>query len=263
MINFACLTPHPPLLIPKVGREQTNLIADTVKSMNILSDEIPQNTEIIVLISPHAPILTGKFAVSSNNKFIGDLREFGDNDDRLEFAPAQELLELILRISGFEMEEISNNGMNIIDHASFVPLFYLAKKIKIPPKLLILSYSFDNLQTHFEYGKALCGILENYPKKTALILSGDLSHRLSHNAPYGYHQNGPKFDKIIQKFLKDRDTASILNLTDDFTSDAAECGLKAICIGLGILDKIKWEFYKLSYEAPFGVGYLTGEFLLR
>lgn len=262
MINFVCLAPHPPLLIPKVGKDQIHAVSQTVKSMNILSDEIPSDTETVLVISPHAPTLNGKFAVSSDNKFIGNLREFGDEDDMLEFDAASDFLKLLKKINSFNIKEISNDGINILDHASFVPLFYITKNLKIRPKLLILSYALEDLRTHFEYGKAIGEMLSKYRKKTAIIVSGDMSHRLSHDAPYSYHPNGPKFDKIIQDLLHKRDIASILNLKEDFIMSAGECGLKAICICLGILDKIKWEFYKLSYEAPFGVGYLTGEFLL-
>jgi len=50
-------------------------------------------------------------------------------------------------------------------------------------------------------------------------------------------------------------------MNEKLISDAGECGLKSIAILLGILEGIKYEPQILSYEGPFGVGYLTAEFI--
>ena len=42
--------------------------------------------------------------------------------------------------------------------------------------------------------------------------------------------------------------------------EAEECGLRSILILLGILNRMSYEPQLLSYEAPFGVGYLTLNF---
>ena len=48
-----------------------------------------------------------------------------------------------------------------------------------------------------------------------------------------------------------------VNLDKVLTENAAECGLRSILILLGILNHIKFQTKILSYEAPFGVGYLV------
>ena len=48
----------------------------------------------------------------------------------------------------------------------------------------------------------------------------------------------------------------------DLIAEAGECGLKSIVILLGILDGINYKPRLLSYEGPFGVGYLVMQFEL-
>ena len=43
------------------------------------------------------------------------------------------------------------------------------------------------------------------------------------------------------------------------SSEAGECGLRSIVIMLGIVSTLDWKVKILSYEAPFGVGYLVAE----
>jgi len=54
-----------------------------------------------------------------------------------------------------------------------------------------------------------------------------------------------------------KQTGEIIKFNHSLVADAGECGLKSIVILLGILEGIKYEPELLSYEAPFGVGYLT------
>jgi len=51
---------------------------------------------------------------------------------------------------------------------------------------------------------------------------------------------------------------------DDLYPEAGECGLRSFCFLLGILEAsgISWQPEILSYEGPFGVGYLVANFKL-
>ena len=60
-----------------------------------------------------------------------------------------------------------------------------------------MSFSGLSIQDHFEFGKLLKKEIINCRKKIAVISSGDLSHRLTRNAPAGYSSKGKKFDKKI------------------------------------------------------------------
>jgi len=91
-----------------------------------------------------------------------------------------------------------------------------------------------------------------------------MSHCLKEDGPYGLHPDGPEFDKALTEYLKRKDIKNILKL-DEMFPEASECGLRSFCFLLGILEEsgINWQPEILSYENPFGVGYLVVNFKLR
>jgi len=141
-----------------------------------------------------------------------------------------------------------------------VPLFFLAKDFEGEIKSYLIG--MEEPKFYFERGKkAYKELKEN--KKYALIASGDMSHVLKKEGPYGFHSDGPKFDKTLIEYLKKKDIENILKL-DEIYPEAGECGLRSFCFLLGILDAsaLKWQPEILSYEGPFGVGYLVANFKL-
>ena len=98
-------------------------------------------------------------------------------------------------------------------------------------------------------------------RRIAIIASGDLSHALTVESPNDYHEDGPIFDEQLIQMLEVRNTAGILGMNQDFIRNAHECGYPSVLITLGILKNINYTFKTYSYEAPFGIGYLVGNFV--
>ncbi|MBU1131286.1 AmmeMemoRadiSam system protein A, partial [Patescibacteria group bacterium] len=73
----------------------------------------------------------------------------------------------------------------------------------------------------------------------------------------GFSSKGKEFDKKIIDLLKNKKHQEILTLDEELIKDAAECGYRSILILLGIFDKLNYQTDMLSYECPFGVGYLV------
>jgi aromatic ring-opening dioxygenase LigB subunit len=123
--------------------------------------------------------------------------------------------------------------------------------------------TFDSPKQHFAWGKNFYLKIENCKLKIALIASGDMSHCLKKEGPYGFHPDGPKFDRDFIESLKKKEIEKILKL-DDLYPEAGECGLRSFCFLLGILraSGLNWQPEILSYESPFGVGYLVANFKL-
>ena len=150
-----------------------------------------------------------------------------------------------------------------------VPLHFIAPNFKgeIDRRLV----GIEPPKFSFEEGKRTYQQLEK-GKKYALIASGDLSHRLKEDGPYGFHPDGPKFDQRLIKLLEDKDIENFLKL-DEMFPQAGECGLRSFSFLLGILEewqsskaeqkpRLAWQPKIISYEGPFGVGYLTANFRL-
>lgn len=198
--------------------------------------------------SPHAPIL---------------LPDVGSATDRQKVKNTIESLEKL----GQKLTKISPDTIIISsphpDWGFNVPLHFLAKNLKnkqIKPYLT----DFESPEVHFQRGKKIATTLPKN-KQVAWIASGDMSHKLSKDGPYGLHPSGPEFDRKFIELLKSKDVAGILHLDDQLVEEAGECGLRSFCMLLGALEesKIHWSPKILSYEGPFGVGYLVANFKLE
>lgn len=260
---FAALTPHPPIMVPEVGGRELLKLHATVSGMETLGRKFAEaQPELVFLISPHSLLRADAYTLSCAAEMRGDLAEFGAPQPKLSFSGALGLTsEIVKKLEDkFPVWHYAGEGGELsLDHASFCPLYYLAQNFK-KFELLIAGFSGLNLAEHFAYGQALGEIFETSSQKIAVIASGDLSHRLIPEAPAGYDPLGKVFDEQLVRALVENNVETILNLDEDLIKHAGECGLRSIVIMLGILSNFQAKFQKLSYEGPFGVGYLTGNF---
>lgn len=260
MLNFACITPHPPIIIPGIGRgEDLKLVSKTILAMEKLREDMEKvNPDTILIISPHAPTDINGFLINSGAELKGSLIDFGLDED-FSFKNDYGLMEKIGYQAGLVKITVHFHE-SFLDHGALVPLYYLTKNIK--PKLVHLSFSFLDLQRHYRYGEIIGKIMREVDKKIAVVASGDLSHRLTPDAPAGYSPRGKEFDEKLISLLSKNDVSGILNLDPQLIEEAGECGLRSIIILLGILEG-KYQFCCLNYEGPFGVGYLTAQLITQ
>jgi len=203
-------------------------------------------------ISPHAPIF---------------LPSVGSKEDRNRVKKTIENLELL----GKKLKESEPDSIIISsphpDWGFDVPLSFLANNFQ--GKIEKYQTDLEDPEFYFEQGEKIyklkiaeCEQRANCKLKIALIASGDLSHCLKEDGPYGFNPHGPKFDEALIKALKHKNIETILKL-DELYPEAGECGLRSICFMLGILEasKINYQPEILSYEKTFGVGYLVVNFL--
>jgi len=269
MITFAAITPHPPIIVPEVGGKETKKVRKTIEALKKLSVKLNQaEPETIIIISPHGLIYPDRMNVCGIAELTGDFSQFGAPDVKfklkndLEFASYidqkanKESIETLLYDNG-------NGDRNFeLDHGILVPLYWLSKNLENSFKLIPIAYSFQDRLQHFAFGQIIGEICAQEKKSIALIASGDLSHRLVPGAPAGYSQIGKEFDETLINLIKKNDVRGILELDEDFIEEAGECGYRSILILLGAIEKLKYQPKILSYEGPFGVGYLVANFEL-
>ncbi|MBN2222769.1 MAG: AmmeMemoRadiSam system protein A, partial [Vallitaleaceae bacterium] len=118
------------------------------------------------------------------------------------------------------------------------------------------------LEENYLLGKAIKKVMElqeqNHPSKVLLLCSGDLSHALSDDGPYVYHKSGPYFDEKIKEIIEKNDPLEFFRLNKKRIQEASQCGLRSFVMGFGYVDGLYTNTKVVSYEGPFGVGYLTG-----
>lgn len=260
---FAAIVPHPPLLIPAIGKDSIKKIERTRLALERLEEDLYiAHPDIIVIISPHGQQMPDSFAINTAAKYESDLRQFGDLTTKINFNGEIMLPNLIHSAScsekGCRTMFISESKL---DHGAIVPLYYIAKHL---PEVKVMPVSFCDAdpKTHLEFGALLKEQIMNNNKRIAVIASGDLSHALSSDSPAGFNKNGEIFDKKIQELFLSHNTAGLLTLPESLVNDAAECGFRSFLILMGILRDINYRYESYSYEAPFGIGYLTANFAL-
>jgi aromatic ring-opening dioxygenase LigB subunit len=256
MIVFAAIAPHPPMSIPGIGHAQDfAMLHKTLEAYETLRQDIERaNPDLIIVISPHGHMEPYSFVVNSAIDLVGSFSQFS-LDKTLSFKNDIDMADKIAYTA--ESNEIATQlHADFLDHGSLVPLFHLTKNIH--PKVVHLSFSLMDLERHYRYGQIihkLIGIDEK--RRVAIIASGDLSHKLSSGSPAGFSPNAAEFDRGFMRLLARKEVSSIMAMEQDIMDEAAECGVRSIMIMLGILSDKKYEFEMLSYEHPFGIGYLT------
>lgn len=258
---FAAITPHPPILIPAIGKEHAAELEKTRAAMERLEQDLySAKPDLIVVISPHGELNPGAFTINLCREFSANFEIFGD------FATKMKLPGDLVTFTAAKETISAKSPINIIsapalDHGCAVPLFYLARHLPETP-IVPIYFSMLDSQAHFEFGKALKDLILNSEKRVAVIASGDLSHCLSENSPSKCNPAGKIFDEKIISLIVACDLLSLVNLDHKLVEDSAECGLKSILILAGILNDISCKPEVLSYEAPFGVGYMVAEVIL-
>lgn len=262
MLVFSAITPHPPILIPNIGKENLSQIKKTVEAMKILEQELyAAKPDVIFIISPHGQLIADAFSINLSPVYKLDFEEFGDFETKKDFKGSIMLVENI-KVAAENNLPLVLASEEKIDHGAGVPLFYLTQHL---PNIAVIPacYSFLDYESHLKFGDILKNEIFNYNKRIAVIASGDLSHRLTKEAPAGYSDQGKIFDQKLIDLLKKKDIKGILNLDPKLIEEAGECGLRSILILLGIIQRMNYDFEVLSYEGPFGVGYLVGNFRIK
>lgn len=263
-IVFGCTVPHPPLLVPDIGGGQEVVISATTQAMEKLTDRLAeQHPQTVLVISPHGEYLGDAMGILTATSSTGDLRNWGVRGPQHHFDNDLEMVALIQKeaeAAGIPIKSIGERSYEL-DHGVMVPMHFLLSGMKGVP-LVPLTFSWLSLETHFSFGKAIGRAAEQSQKRVVLVASGDLSHRLIPGAPAGYDPMGKVFDEELVKALSSSDTKSILNLDRELIERAGECGLRSFVILLGALDGLQVKPEILSYEGPFGVGYLVASFEL-
>jgi aromatic ring-opening dioxygenase LigB subunit len=259
-IKLAAIVPHPPILIPSIGKENLLHLSKTKNSYTKIEEALQEEKiETIVLISSHGPSGGENLFINIGDEFEINFEEFGDFSAKIKISGDLELAQNI-REDLIENNQVKAVNRPTLDHGCGVPLYSLlsgnpnlARRIEVVP----IYVSRANLNEHFELGKIIGQRLEKGRKKIAVIASGDLSHTVAKNSPAGYSPKGAKFDQKLIEYLQEKKIEEILNLEEKLITTAKPCGLKNIAMLLGILNGSAYDIVNTSYESPFGVGHLA------
>jgi len=261
---IGALVPHPPLLVPEVGGDEIENVAATVTGMKALAGRIAQLCpDVLVMVTPHGPVLGNRLAILDDPVIKGDLGQFGASHVVMEARVERSLASAIAdeaRHAGIPVELLDTAAARrygtavFFDHALMVPMHYLREAgVDVPIVPIVIGFlSYPEL---FQFGEAIRRVIRRRQERVAILSSGDLSHRLTQDAPAGFHPMGAAFDRVLVDLLAKGDLQGIMDLDEKMIEQAGECGFRPLLIMLGAMAKLDTSPQVLSYEGPFGVGY--------
>jgi AmmeMemoRadiSam system protein A len=268
MVILGALAPHPPIIVPAVGRERLDDAAATREAMARLAEIFAGAApETIVLFTPHGNVFQDVVAVMGLPELRGGLAQFGDDETQVwanDLELAEEIVGQAARagLAGilFEEDDIRRyNARAALDHGALVPLSFMGPVVR-RAKLVVVGMGFLPLEDLYLFGLCVAKAAEKLGRKTIVLASGDLSHRLTPDAPAGYDPAGGQFDRQLVELLGRADVRGVMGIDPVLAEKAGECGYRTIVMMLGALDGRDVKAEILSYEGPFGVGYAVGSF---
>lgn len=256
---FAGIAPHPPIMVPEVGREAIAEVRKSIDGMADLTQRIIDlGVETIILISPHAPLEPAAFIAYDGPQLFGDFAKFRAPTATAHAELDDELLTEITAAAASENLIVMRIRGQDLDHGTAVPLYFLQHN-GWNGKVVALGYSFLSNEDHLRFGKCIRSAIAKVGRRVAFVASGDLSHRLKPDAPAGYNPHAHLFDEEVVEAIRSGVPDQIVNIDQDLRRAAGECGYRSMLVALGMIQDAKQSTEVISYEAPFGVGYLVAQ----
>ncbi|MPY89171.1 MAG: AmmeMemoRadiSam system protein B [Luteitalea sp.] len=258
-VVFVGIAPHPPVMVPEVGRAESAQVSASVAAVAALAERVcASGAETLVLISPHAPLDERAFVAYDDAMVCGDFRTFRAPEVRVRASVDAVLLDAIGEAAEEESLLIERATGFKLDHGTTVPLYFLQHGGWRGP-VVTLGYSFLPNEAHLRFGSCIRAGAERIGRRVAFVASADLSHRLARGAPAGYDPDAHRFDEEVVDAIRDGRPERIIEMDQALRRRAGECGYNSIVVALGVAEGRPRCAEVLHYEAPFGVGYLVAQ----
>lgn len=256
---FSGIAPHPPIMVPEVGRESVSDVVHSIHAMAELARRVIESgAETIVLISPHAPLEADSFVAYDGPEVFADFSRFNAPEAYFMAKVDEELLDAIRDAAASQQFEVLMLAEQDLDHGTAVPLYFLFRN-GWNGKVVTLGYSYLSNEDHVRFGSCIKQAVDQLGRRVAFIASGDLSHRLRPSAPAGYNPDAHYFDEQVVAALRANTPQQITEIDYNLRRLAGECGYRSMLVALGACAELPLSCEVLSYEAPFGVGYLVAQ----
>ena len=256
-IIAAFMVPHPPMIVPEVGRGSEKQVEKTIRAYEKVAEEIAKlKPQTIIISSPHSVMYSDYFHISPGAGAQGSFADFGAPQVKFDVEYDQELVNVLAdkaERAGFPAGTLGEKRAEL-DHGTMVPLWFILKKYK-DFKLVRTGLSGYDLLKHYEYGMMIKDTVEELGRKVVYVASGDLSHKLQEYGPYGFAEEGPVYDERIMDVCSGARFGELFDFDENFCEKAAECGHKSFVIMAGALDGCSVEATQYSHEDVTGVGY--------
>ena len=256
-VEAGFMLPHPPIIIPAIGKDERSIISETIAAYEKVAEEIAViKPETIIISSPHATMYSDYFHISPKKTAFGSFSQFNAGQIRFEESYDYQLVEKICAFADKEGFRAGTLGERdpFLDHGTMVPLWFIRQKYK-EGKIVRISLSGLPLAEHYRLGMLVNKACLEMGRKAVYIASGDLSHKLQEYGPYGFVKEGPEYDERIMDVCSRAAFGELFDFDEDFLEKAAECGHRSFLILAGVFDGVAVKAKRLSHQDVTGVGY--------
>ncbi|MDR1074118.1 MAG: AmmeMemoRadiSam system protein A, partial [Treponema sp.] len=205
----AFLVPHPPLIVPGVGKGDE--ISATRDAYTQIAEEVRrENPETVVIISPHSVCYADYFHVSPGTSATGDFGAFRAPQIRFSVQYDEALADCIgaaAEKAGVHAGKLGERDAEL-DHGVMVPLYFL----NLPPSSRIIRIGLSGLPLidHYRFGMRVREAADEMGRRVVLVASGDMSHKLKADGPYGFAKEGPEHDAFVKERVERLDFRSLM-----------------------------------------------------
>ena len=255
----AVMVPHPPIILPEIGRGEERKIQATTDAYNTaMAFAASLKPETVVIASPHSVMYRDYFHISPGVEAEGDFRRFRAGN---VYIHADYDYEFVHTLSGLcDRDDFPGGTMGErepeLDHGTMIPLYFLNHFLAPSSyRLVRIGLSGLSLADHYRLGLKIREAAERLDRRVVFIASGDLSHKLKEDGPYGFDADGPAYDERIMDVMGRAQFDELLDFDEAFCDRAAECGHRSFVMMAGALDGQSVRVSRLSHEGTFGVGY--------
>lgn len=251
------MVPHPPMIVPDIGRGSEEQIRETTEAYEKVADEIAAlRPETIIITSPHSVMYADYFHISPGEGATGNFAGFRAPQVRFSETYDTELADEICRLCDAEDFPAGTLGEKdrSLDHGTMVPLYFIRKKYD-GGRIIRIGLSGQPLIDHYRLGMIIRDAVNNTGRRAVFVASGDLSHKLQDYGPYGFAPEGPEYDDRIMDVMSRAAFGETLDFDTTFCDKAAECGHRSFVIMAGAFDGMTVKAERLSHQDVTGVGY--------
>ncbi len=240
VILAGIMVPHPPLIAPTVGRGGERGIAATARAYERAAEfAMSFEPDVLLFVSPHAVMYADYFHVSPGAGASGNFARFGAPQEAFEVSYDAEFvraLEAAAHDIGFPAGTLGERDKRL-DHGVMVPLYFLSRAADKLPKAARVGLSGLSLAEHYKFGRLIAETAEQLGRRAVVVASGDLSHKLKTDGPYGFSSDGPVYDERVMDVMGRAAFGELFDFSEDFCESAAECGHRSFVIMAGAFDR--------------------------
>jgi len=256
-ILAAFMVPHPPMILPAIGKGGEAQIKETTAAYEKVAEEIAAlKPDTIIITSPHSIMYADYFHISPGKTAKGSFMSFGAYDVRFQESYDTALVSRICSLADAEGLSAGTLGERdaSLDHGTMVPLWFIRKQYK-EGSIVRIGLSGLPLSDHYRLGEIIAKAAKDLGRRAVIVASGDLSHKLKSYGPYGYAEEGPKYDERIMDVCGRAAFDELFDFDENFCDKAAECGHRSFVIMAGAFDGLRVRAKALSHQDITGVGY--------